>query len=149
MKYLKPNIEMYLKASEFYGLKEISGGNHNQTILDWFDAIGFSWIKNDETAWCGCFMNWVALKCGCERSFKLDARSWLRVGREVFDPEIGDIVVLWREHVSGWKGHVGLYAGKDLKEDIYIFGGNQNNEVNITLYDQERLLGYRRLKNTA
>lgn len=145
MRYLKPNVEMYLKASEFYGLEEIQGERHNQTILDWFADIGFEWVEDDETAWCGCFINWVALKCGCERSFKLDARSWLKTGKEVATPQLGDIVVLWRERETGWKGHVGLFAGKDSNGDIYILGGNQNNRVNIKLYKKERLLGYRKL----
>ena len=145
MRYMKPNTEMYLKASEFYGLEELQGEKHNQIILDWFADIGFEWVKTDETAWCGCFINWVALKCGCERSFKLDARSWLKTGKEVAIPQLGDIGVLWRERITGWKGHVGLFAGKDSKGNIYILGGNQNNRVNIKLYKKERLLGYRKL----
>jgi len=144
---MKPNIEMYLKASEFYGLTEIVGEGHNQTILDWFVDIGFDWVDNDETAWCSCFMNWVALKCGCEMSFKLDARSWLRVGEETLQPELGDIVVLWRESIASWKGHVGLYAGKNRNGYIYMLGGNQNNQVNISLKDKDRVLSYRKLRN--
>lgn len=144
---MKPNIEMYLKASEFYGLTEISGKEHNQTILDWFSDIGFEWIEDDETAWCSCFVNWVALKCGCERSFKLTARSWLDVGEEIWQPELGDIVVLWRVAPTSWQGHVGLYAGRDTNGNIYMLGGNQNNQVNISLKNKNRLLSYRRLKN--
>lgn len=146
MKYLNPSIEMYLKASEFYGLEEVPGGEHNQIILDWFADIGFTWVKNDETAWCSCFINWVALKCGCERSFKLDARSWLKIGKDVLVPKLGHVVVLWREKKTGWKGHVGLFAGKNPNGDIYVLGGNQNNKVNIKLYNKYKLLGYRKLE---
>ena len=147
MRYLKPNAEMLLKAMEFYGLEEVPGEKDNPIILDWFSDLGFNWVQDDETAWCSCFINWVALKCGCERSFELTARSWLRIGEETVHPEVGDIVVFWREHLSGWKGHVGLFTGFDTKGNIYTLGGNQDNKVNIKLYDKDRLLSYRKLRN--
>jgi len=89
-------------------------------------------------------MNWLAEMSHAQRSRKLNARSWLEVGEEIDDPEMGDIVVLWRENKNGWKGHVGLYMDSDSTH-IAVLGGNQSNQVNIKMYPKERLLGYRRL----
>jgi len=140
--YLLPRIAMYLKASEFIGLTEIGGEENNPQIVQFFKEIGHSWVQDDETAWCSAFLNWIALKCGCDRSLKLDARSWLGAGNEVHKPELGHIVILWREKPISWKGHTGLFAGIDDKH-IHILGGNQGNQVKVAKYPKNRLLGYR------
>ena len=145
LKYLNPRTSMYLLASEFIGLTEVPGEQHNPQILEFFQDIGHSWVQTDETAWCSAFINYVALKCGCERSFKLDARSWLEKGMEIEDLKLGDIVIFWRESKNSWKGHVGLYAGQDDKY-IHCLGGNQSNQVNIRPYPKSRILGFRRLE---
>ena len=56
-----------------FGIKEIPGKRHNEIIVKWFKDIGFSGIRNDETAWCSCFINYCALKAGLQRSKKLNA----------------------------------------------------------------------------
>jgi len=132
-------------ASSFIGEQEIKGGGHNPKILNWFKEIGHSWVKDDETAWCSCFINYIALQCEVKGSGKLDARSWLKVGEEVNYPLPGDVVILWRESKSSWKGHVGIFIGYNKAGNIFILGGNQGNEVNVTLYNNNRLLGFRRL----
>jgi len=129
-----------------YGVTEIKGEKHNPTIVDYSHDIGYGGIVSDETAWCSIFMNWCAMKAGLERSKKLNARSWLNVGQEVQTPELGDVVIFWRENKSGWKGHVAIYMNHS-EDGIYIhcLGGNQNNKVCIQKYNTNRLLGYRRL----
>ncbi|GAG61465.1 unnamed protein product, partial [marine sediment metagenome] len=134
----------FLLAMEFYGLREIVGAEDNPTIVNWFRDIGHSWVKNDETAWCSCFINWLAWKLELEMSTKLNARSWLEHGTVIQKPEIGDVVILWRDSITSWKGHVGLYAGFE-HDTVYILGGNQSNQVNIKGYPSNRVLGYRRL----
>lgn len=134
--------KMYAFATNYIGMHEISGSEDNPFIVKMFDDIGHSWVKNDETAWCSCFINWVALMCGAMRSGKLDARSWLKIGQSTNYPKHGDVVVFWRENPNSWKGHVGLFAGYTSKGDIYCLGGNQQNEVNISVYPKERLLSF-------
>ena len=133
------------EATDFIGLQEIRGSEHNETILAMFSDIGHSWVKDDETAWCSCFINYIAKQCGVTMSNKLNARSWLKVGEEIKYPLPGDVVIFWRESKDSWKGHVGLFAGYNKAGNIFVLGGNQGNEVNITLYNSERLLGFRRL----
>ena len=128
-----------------YGLSEIDGPLSNPEIMEFFYDIGFSWVKDDSTAWCSAAINFFAKKHLYERSGKLDARSWLKVGEIVLEPRLGDIVVFWRESYDSWKGHVGIYINHNDKY-IWCLGGNQGNSISITAYPRNRLLGYRRLR---
>lgn len=138
-------INLLTRALSQYGVKEIKGEKHNPQIVKYFQEIGHEWVKDDETAWCSAFINWVAKVEGYEFSGKLNARSWLNVGASTENPNVGDIVVFWRVARNDWRGHVGIY----IREDdgyIYTLGGNQSNEVKISPYPKYRLLGYRKLR---
>lgn len=139
-----PSIAMFLRAMDHYALTEIAGKDNNPQIVQFFEDIGHDWVQDDETAWCSCFINWLAWKEGIERSNELNARSWLTVGTKTDKPKLGDVVVFWRESHDSWKGHVGLYV-KDTFSLIYVLGGNQDNMVNIKPYPKYQLLGYRQL----
>lgn len=134
-----------------FGIKELPGTTvNNPNILYYFHVIGHKWVQDDETSWCSAFVNYCHKICGYEYSGKLDARSWLGVGEVIKEPEVGDVVIFWREDEKSWKGHVGFYIGEDNKSgDIYVLGGNQSNEVNISPYSKRKLLGYRRPKVKA
>lgn len=138
------NCELLNTALSQYGVKEVPGTNNNPIIMGYFHDIGHTWVQGDETAWCSAFMNWVAKMNDKQRSGQLNARSWLGTGEPVSCPLIGDVVVLWRESPESWKGHVGLFI-RDDGDFIWVLGGNQNNQVNISPYRKSRLLGYRRL----
>ena len=101
-----------------YGVKEITGASHNPTVVQYFREIGHSWVKNDETAWCSAFANWVVKQAGLKGSGRLDARSWLLVGEKTDTPQLGDIVVFWREKPTSWKGHVGFYIGHSENQSM-------------------------------
>jgi len=135
---------MLKTALSQYGIKEIVGSEHNQRIVEYAKACGWTWIKDDETPWCSIFMNWAALTSGYERSGKPDARSWLKIGTEITIPETGDIVVFKRGN-SDWQGHVGLFISEE-GEYINVLGGNQSDSVRIAKYAKADLLGYRKLK---
>jgi hypothetical protein len=90
------------------------------------------------------------------RSKNLRARSWLKVGRVIRLEDAlpyNDVVILSRGEnpppadVINAPGHVGFYAGQEQEKDsVLMLGGNQNNEVNISPYAVNRILGVRRLK---
>lgn len=132
------------------GVKEIKGSKHNERILQYAREANFSWIKDDETAWCSVFLNWVAKQAKLETSNSAAARSWLNVGFEVKNPEPGDVVIFWRENISSHFGHVGIYLGysKDGSR-VYVLGGNQGDSVSISAYSASRILGFRRLSNSS
>jgi len=137
---MKKHVEIAFKE---YGVKEIIGKKDNPEILKYFDEIGFNGSKlKDETAWCSAFVNWVLKKSDAPYTGKLNARSWMDIGMETNCPEVGDIVVFWRGSKRGWKGHVGFFMNA-IGDEIFVLGGNQNNQVKISSYPKERLLGYR------
>jgi uncharacterized protein (TIGR02594 family) len=127
------------------GVKEIPGTKDNPEVLKYFNEIGFDGAKlKDETAWCSAFANWVAKKANLRHSKKLNARSWLQVGTAVTTPEIGDVVVFWRGSKKSWQGHVAFFI-RETQDWVYVLGGNQSNQVKISAYPKERVLGYRKL----
>lgn len=132
------------KALSQIGIKEIVGMHHNPEVLKYFKEIGHSWVKDDETAWCSAFANWICKKAGLPYTGKLNARSWLEIGQRVSEPKLGDVVVFWRDNPSSWKGHVAFFV-RETKNWVYVLGGNQKNQVKISAYPKRRLLQYRRL----
>jgi uncharacterized protein (TIGR02594 family) len=129
------------------GQKEISGPAENPSIVRYAREGGsFEWKNEEDTPWCSIFVNWCARKTGLKGSGLASARSWLAVGQGVDNPQPGDIVVFWRESRESWKGHVGFFFGfsKDGKR-VFCLGGNQGNQVSITSFDIDQVLGYRRL----
>ncbi|KAA1245386.1 TIGR02594 family protein [Aquimarina sp. RZ0] len=128
-----------------YGVSEISGSNDNQKIISYFNELGYKGLElNEETGWCSAFVNWVAKKSGYSFSGKLNARSWLTVGESIHTPELGDVVVLWRENPVSWKGHVGFYI-KETSGFIYVLGGNQRKRVCIQAYPKSQVLEFKKL----
>lgn len=139
------NTEIINIALDQVGIKEIPGTQDNPEVLKYFNEIGFDGAKlKDETAWCSAFASWVAKEANLQYSKKLNARSWLNVGTKVTTPEKGDVVIFWRESKTSWKGHVAFFI-RETQNWIYVLGGNQNNQVKISAYPKNRLLGYRRL----
>lgn len=128
-----------------FGIREIVGKKDNPEVLKYFNEIGFNGSKlKDETSWCSAFINWCAKKSNLPYSGKLTARSWLKIGMQVKKPQIGDVVVFWRESRQSWKGHVALFI-RETDIYIYVLGGNQNNQVKISAYPKYKLLQYRRI----
>lgn len=140
--------KLLLTALSQIGIREVKGSTHNPEVLKYFQQIGFLGIRNDETAWCAAFANWVLHKNRIPHTGKLTARSFLNAGQETKEPKPGDIVVFWRESKSSWKGHVGFFIRQDDRY-IYTLGGNQNNQVCIKRYHRSRLLEFRTLEKFA
>lgn len=133
-------------ASSYLGVRELADAQSNPQIDKWIRSINPD-LATDSTAWCSAFVNGVAEEAGFKGSGKLNAKSWLKVGDEVpaAQAQQGDVVVLWRDNKSSWKGHVGFFHGYDKKGNIRVLGGNQGNQVSIKTYPSNRLLGFRRL----
>lgn len=140
-------LDAYEKAKTFNGIKEIKGAQHNPVIVEMFHAVGHSWVKDDETAWCAAFVGYVLEEIGIDSTRKLDARSYLGWGEvvETEDAKTGDLMIFYRGDKNGWKGHVGFLVGFTANGDYEILGGNQRDAVNIGVYPKEKLLGVRRV----
>lgn len=137
-------VQPFEFALTFYGEKEISGEKDNPKVIQMFNDLGYDGESlKDETSWCAAFANWILMQQGYLYTGKLNARSFLDLPGETDEPRLGDIVVFWREAKDSWKGHVGFFISQ-LNGVIYTLGGNQSNMVNISAYNEDRLLGFRR-----
>lgn len=123
---------------------EIPGSKSNPVILQLAKEAGVSNIyTNDDTAWCAVAQTAIALLAGKEVPFKdydrLRAKSFVKFGKKVKEPMMGDTLVFTR--TGG--GHVGLYIGED---DLcyHVMGGNQSNQYNIIRLEKTRLTEARR-----
>lgn len=149
-------VTAYGIAERFIGLQEIPGHTSNPQILAMLQ-LDTDWPKDDEVPWCSAFVNYISFLLGLPRPkswLSLRARAWLNVGKPIsFGDAIRgfDVVILSRginsppATVIDAPGHVGFFSKSDDVGNIYILGGNQNNEVNITPYRVTRMLGVRRL----
>lgn len=131
-----------LIAAKEIGVTGIDGSAHNKRILAYFTEAGFSWVKDDETAWCAAFVNWVLKKSGLKGTGSLAARSFLNYGKRTDAPQIGDLAVFWRISRNSAFGHVAFYIAHD-KRFVYVLGGNQSNAVNVKAFPLSQLLEYR------
>jgi uncharacterized protein (TIGR02594 family) len=146
-------INMFLLAQRFIGLKETPGNLSNPQVLAML-RLDNTWPQGDDVAWCSAFINYIAWLLRLPRSKDLRARSWLKVGLPINLNDAkaeNDIVVIKRggadqpgPDVMDAPGHVGIFAGIE-GSTILLLGGNQGDEVNISGFPVERILGIRRL----
>jgi len=125
--------------------KELSGPESNERILACYkavDGLGNPEMWDDsKIAWCSCYVNKKIQDAGGRGTRSAAARSWLRWGKEIKTPHEGCVVILKRGK-SEWQGHVGFLSKIDYKY-VWILGGNQHNEVNITRFLRTDILGFR------
>lgn len=139
-------FDLVKKALIEIGTSSYPGEKTNNKVIDYFKKAGFLNTKDDEIPWCSVFLNAICMGLDLPRSKNMGARSWLNIGKETKTPEMGDIAILWRESPTSWKGHVGIFIA-ETEKDIFLLGGNQNNEVNISKFSKEKVLSYRSLFN--
>lgn len=123
------------------GVDEIPGpSQHNPRIVEYHEATTLK-ATDDETPWCSSFVNWCMMKAGVPRTNSAAARSWLKWGQPLDQPRLGCVVVFERPP-QPTSGHVAFFEA--LSGDrIRALGGNQGNQVNISAYRANQLLGYR------
>ena len=126
-----------IEAGRHMGLKEIPGKLHNPTILGWVRKNG-GWFTDDETPWCGTFVAHCLRTAGHDiPKHWYRAKAYLDWGVEC-QPQAEALATFGRR--GG--GHVGFIVGEN-DTDLYILGGNQRNEVNISPISKRRLIGCR------
>jgi len=149
----KIGMSAFELAERFIGTREIAGVASNPQILAMLQ-LDDTWPQGDDVPWCSAFVNYICWLLRLPRSKSLGARSWLLVG-EGIDPVIAeaafDVVILKRgkgdqpgPEVIEAPGHVGFYAGRSSR-GILVLGGNQGDAVNVWMFEEESILGIRRI----
>lgn len=148
------NLAILNFAEGELGVKEYSGSKSNKKVEDYLDH-GYSKSNGptsltDDVPWCAGFIAYVLeanpyIKMGSTNS--LMARSYEKWGvstkRRVLP---GDIVTMWRKSLAAGTGHVTFFLGwaNEAKTKFYGLGGNQSDEVNISVYSTNRVTDFRR-----
>lgn len=127
-----------------YDTAEVVGLQNNPKILEYAKEIGASWVSNDETPWCAIFMQWCLMKAKKPFSYMANARYFLKYGEHTDNPEMGDIVVLWRDSKTSASGHTAFFV-KQNDTTVWLLGGNQNNKVTISQFNKTQVLDYRKI----
>lgn len=140
------NSKIIEKALSYYGLNEIEKGVLSTKVKIMLSEVtGVTHTSN--ISWCAAFVGYVLKQLDLEYSHTLVARHYLKLGRVINEPKVGDIVVISNLGSLSWSGHVGFFVSK-YDENIYILGGNQSNRVCISPFQASSVLGYRRLGNS-
>lgn len=141
-------------AGKELGVREHSGsGDTNsrvKTFISSVPALRNVWHNKrkrirasdvDETAWCGCFVNWCLQQAGLEGHPGIDAgraRKWVDHGTKLprTEPRYGAITVVYTKvtdrKTRKTKGthHVGFYVGMK-RNAVVLLGGNQENSNHL------------------
>lgn len=137
MRYQEPS--WLIEARKSTGLREIPGAPTAPVIQQWLARLG-AWWRDDETPWCGVAVAaWMTNRDIEVPKHWYRAKAWLDWGINMWEPEVGAVVVIDRE--GG--GHVGLVTGITPDGSLRVFGGNQGNRVCEAVFDPARVLGYR------
>ncbi len=137
-------------AGKELGIREYSGSSsHNPRVLTFISsvpALHNVWRNKakkiraseaDETAWCGCFVNWCLHQAGLKGYPGIDggrARKWVNHGTKLplKEPRYGAITVVYTKITDRKTGktkgthHVGFYVGMK-RGAVVLLGGNQEN----------------------
>lgn len=107
-------------------------------------ATGGANLDPKTTAWCAAFVNSSLAQAGITGTGSNMARSFLKWGEAVEQPQKGDLAVFSRGNPNSPFGHVAFYDSTTPDGRIRVLGGNQSDAVSYANYDPGKLLGYRR-----
>jgi hypothetical protein len=137
------------------GAGEIGGNNLGIWVKKYLAPAGLP----EGNSWCASFVSWCFLS-GCGNDIhkmpfpycpgaralltKFKNKGWASAPQSGYLPQPGDIVVWWREQLSGWLGHVGLVH--QLHDGmLYTIEGNRSPSVQGFSYvfsRMDKLLGF-------
>lgn len=144
------NRRVLVIASGELGVTEIPGPGSNSRIDKYYDMIDHDGDSpyTDEVPWCAAFVGAVLKWAGMGHSGSLMARSYEHWGVSSFELKSGwlpgDIVTFYREGKDSGLGHCGFLLKVFPDGRLVVLGGNQNDEVNITIYAPDRMTDIRR-----
>ena len=122
------------------GVREIAGPRHSATIMGWLSRLK-SWIKDDETPWCGTFVAAMMQEAGLPYPKEFPrAKAWAEYGARLLPDRLAPGAILVFSRDGG--GHVGFYVGEDATF-YHVLGGNQGNAVSIVKIAKSRCIATR------
>ena len=137
-------LKVWETAKLELGVKELKEGS-NSRIEEYHAAASVlnDQKLTDDVPWCSAFACFIIEKCGLKSTNNRSARSWLKWGVETQTPKRGDLVIFWRGSVDSWQGHVAFFDRFDENGNVRCLGGNQKDEVCVSTYLRNRVIGFR------
>lgn len=126
-------------AQSQIGLGEIDSNNKGQYVRQYLNG-------QEGLPWCAGFISYCFKQAGYNLPYFLRAKSYLKVGQSVSNPQTGDLIVFSRQ--GG--GHIGIIS-KVTKDKIFVIEGNRGDfpaKVQEVVYRRDNiknLLGFVRL----
>jgi len=155
IRYANRNPIDFIYNSNLVGLDE-NNPDHQEAIAGFINRFvpgrveNPSEVEKDANAWCAAFAGHVLSNLGVaapqgEGGFNaLRAAQYKNLGKEVSreDAQSGDLVII-RNRTTG-RHHVGFFVNSS-DQGVAILGGNQNDQVNVTRYPNNRDYSFRRI----
>jgi uncharacterized protein (TIGR02594 family) len=121
------------------GQREMPGRDNNSRVMEYISAVRSpQGVQDDDVDWASAFVEWTLNQTDIRGPRTMRPRDWLNWGRIVDPPQRGCIIVLDLGRLS----HVGFYLD-DVGASYKVLGGNQSDQVSISLYHRDSGLGCR------
>lgn len=138
-----PDEKMPPWMAELYRRMDLHEVRDNKTLIS-FLKIGKYLGNPKNLPWCGDAIESAIAKTLPDEvlpSNPFFAQNWNKFGINVRKPIVGSIgPIRW----NASSGHVGVVVGYDKdRKRVYLLGGNQSNEINITSFPESKFMGYR------
>ena len=137
-------LSPWMKAAiKELGEREVTGAQSNPRILEYRKMAGIAIGGEDSVVpWCAIFINAMLASAGVKGSGSAMARSFASSHDfiKLNEPVVGCITVISSSRGPA-SGHVFEYTGED---GLFFqgLGGNQNDEVNISMFPKKKLVGH-------
>lgn len=128
------------RAFSEVGVTEVAGSKDNPRIIEYHSITSLK-ATEDSVPWCSSFVCWVLEMSSIKSTRSAAARSYLSYGEKLSKGKRGCIAVFARPP-SPTSGHVAFYL-YETDNHVAVLGGNQDNQVKVSLYKKSNLLGYR------
>lgn len=122
------------------GVTEVAGSKDNPRIIEYHSVTSLK-ATEDSISWCSSFVCWVLEMSSIKSTRSAAARSYTNFGEKLSKGKRGCIAVFARPP-SPTSGHVAFYL-YETDNHVAVLGGNQDNQVKVSLYKKSNLLGYR------
>jgi len=136
-------------AKQYIGLEEVKDGQEITYLLSTMAHNKDIVVVPSVTSWCAAWINFCERSVGNPGTGLLNAQSFNNYGTEINpdDSQEGDIIVFHFPSDSEWQGHVTyLHKWDDENNMVECLGGNQQNSVKYSAYNQDHIRHIRRFK---
>jgi len=144
-------MELIESIQNDLGQSEVAGKKSNPFILGIIKWIIPTATDDSEVAWCAIYLAYKLYKLGVfelqdimNHGKKLASSRYLGslLKKSEEFPQVGDIILLWRESPSSYKGHITVLSRDFNDSELFFYGigGNQKNRIGENTFVKDRII---------